>query len=98
MLASLLLLAAHALIVSPAGHTPPTNPPIRVWFNSQGDYGYADRAKVYARAAEDGYLLVLRADAAGRVRVLYPLDPEHDQRIAAGKKYELKGRRGGGVT
>jgi hypothetical protein len=94
MLASLLLLASHALVVSPAGDTPLADPPIRVWFNSHGDYGYADRAKVYAKAAHDGYLIVLRADAGGRVRVLYPLDPEDDQRIAAGKKYELKGRGG----
>jgi hypothetical protein len=94
MLASLLLLASHALIASPAGNAPADDPPIRVWFNYDGNYGYADRAKVYAKSAEAGYLVVLRADAAGRVRVLFPLDPKDDHRIAAGKKYELKGRGG----
>jgi hypothetical protein len=94
MLAPLLLLASHALIASPAGNAPADDPPIRVWFNYDGNYGYADRAKVYAKSAEGGYLIVLRADAAGRVRVLFPLDPKDDHRIAAGKKYELKGRGG----
>lgn len=94
MLASLLFLASHAIAPSPAVNTPSTDPPIRVWFNSDGSYGYTDRAKVYAKAAEDAYLIVLRADAAGRIRVLFPLDPGDDQRIAAGKKYELKGRGG----
>jgi hypothetical protein len=94
MLASLLLLASHVLVSSPAADPPRTDPPIRVWFNSDGNYGYTDRAKVYAKATEDAYLIVLRADATGSVRVLFPLDPGDDQRIAAGKKYELKGRGG----
>jgi len=94
MLASLLLLASHALVASPAANPATDDPPIRVWFNSDGNFGYADRAKVYAKAADDGYLIVLRADADGRVRVLFPLDPQGDQRIAADRKYELKGRGG----
>jgi hypothetical protein len=94
MLASLLLLASHALVAAPAGTTATDDPPIRVWFNSDGNYGFADRAKVYAKSAGDGYLIVLRADADGRVRMVFPLDPRDDQRIAAGKKYELKGRGG----
>src|SRR2546422_11532794 len=51
-------------------------------------------AKVYAKAAEDGNLVVLRADASGQVRVLFPVDPDGDQPVRAGKKYELKGRGG----
>lgn len=92
MLVSLLLLAA----LDPAHAVPPPaeDSPVRVWFNSDGNYGFADRAKVYVRAAEDGYLIVLRADAAGRVRVLFPIDPADDQRIAAGRRYELKDRGG----
>ena len=94
MLASLLLLASHALVASHAGNASPGDPPVRVWFNADGNYAFADRAKVYARSAEGGYLIVLRADADGRVRVLFPVDPRDDQRIAAGRKYELKGRGG----
>jgi hypothetical protein len=95
MLVPLLLLVSHAVIPAPSAMgAAGENPPIRVWFNSDGDYAYLDRAKVYAKAAEDGYLVVLRADPAGRVRVLFPLDPRDDQRVTRGKKYELKGRGG----
>jgi hypothetical protein len=95
MLVSLLWLASHALTSSlPAIRAAGDDPPIRVWLNSDGNYAYADRAKVYAKSAEDGYLVVLRTDGAGRVRVLFPLDPRDDQRIARGKKHELKGRGG----
>lgn len=93
MLISLLTLGSSLLTVSPAA-VPATaaDPPIRVSFNWNGNYAYGDRAKVYAKSAEDGYLIVLQADGAGRARVLFPLDPQDDQHIAGGKKYELKGR------
>jgi len=94
MLAALLLLASQTLVASPAGNTSTDDPPLRVWFNQSGNYGFADRAKVYAKSASPGYLVVLHADAVGRVRVLFPLDPGDNQRVAAGKKYELKGRGG----
>ncbi|MGH7516883.1 MAG: DUF4384 domain-containing protein [Gemmatimonadales bacterium] len=95
MLLSLFLLATHALTAAPAlAAAPGKDPPVRVWFNSDGNYALGDRAKVHAKSAADGYLIVLRADAAGRVRVLFPLDPQGDQRITGGKKYELKSRAG----
>ena len=94
MLASLLLLATHALVAPSPLSALPDDPPVRVWFNSDGNYGFADRAKVYVKSPTEGYVIVLRADTDGRVRVLFPLDPPDDQRIAADKKYELKGRGG----
>src|SRR5438876_746804 len=87
MLASLLLL--HSLSAAVAA-----DPPVRVWFNSDGHYEFGDRAKVYAQTADDGYLVVLRADAQGHVRVLFPIDPDGNQQIRGGKKDELKGRGG----
>jgi hypothetical protein len=93
MLISLLLLASHELTPSPAVLTPAgDDPPVRVWFNSDGNYAYGDRAKVYAKAAQDGYLIVLRSDGAARVRVLFPVDPQDNQRVTGDKKYELKSR------
>ena len=95
MLLPLLLLHAMGAPAAPAStRQVATDPPVRVWLNSDGDYRLGDRAKVYAQAAEDGNLVVLRADAAGHVRVLFPVDPAGDQRVHAGKKYELKGRGG----
>jgi hypothetical protein len=94
MLTALLLLASPTAIAPQATAVASKDPPVHVWFNSGGDYGYGDRAKVYAKSAQDGYLIVLRSDGAGHVRVLFPLDPQGEQRITGGKKYELKGRGG----
>jgi hypothetical protein len=94
MSVALLLLAGHALTAAPAVSAESKDPPVRVWFNSDGNYAVGDRAKVYVKAREDGYLVVLRADADGRVRVLFPANPDDDQRIAGGKKYEIKSRTG----
>jgi len=86
-----LLLAATA---TPRATAAPDDPPVRVWFNDDGKYVYGDKAKVYVQAAGDGYVVVLRSDARGNVRLLSPLDPDGDQRVSAGKKYEAKGRGG----
>src|SRR5438477_10210407 len=95
MVTSLLLLYSMGVSAAPAStRSVAPDPPVRVWFNSDGNYQYGDRAKVYAQAAEDGNLVVLRADAGGHVRVLFPVDPAADQRVRAGKKYEVKGRGG----
>jgi hypothetical protein len=93
MLTTLLLLASQvqALPIAASGAAA-SDPPVHVWFNSGGDYTTGERAKVYAKSADAGYLVVLRADVDGRVRVLFPLDPTDDQRIAGDKKYQLKGR------
>jgi hypothetical protein len=91
MLTSLLLLASTAGLAAPSATQ---DPPIHVWYNSNGDFAYGDRAKVYAKSAHEANLIVLRSDGAGHVRVLFPLDPQGDQRIIGGKKYELKGRGG----
>src|SRR5437879_13167103 len=82
MLASLLLL--HSLSAAVAA-----DPPVRVWFNSDGHYEFGDRAKVYAQTADDGYLVVVRPDAQGHVRVLFPLHRDGNQHIRAGKNEEL---------
>lgn len=91
MLTSLLFLAATAGLAGPPSSQ---DPPIHLWYSSDGSFAYRDRAKVYARAAESGYLVVLRSDEQGRVRVLSPVDPRDDQHIDGGKKVELKGRSG----
>jgi hypothetical protein len=95
MLISLLLLAFQPpAIPMAADRAARTDPPVHVWFNSNGDYTSGDRAKVYAKSAENGYLVVLRADIDGRVQALFPVDPQDDPRVKGEKKYELKGRGG----
>lgn len=91
------MLAALALLtLAPApAPTPPSSqlddPPIRVRLSDEA-YSRGDRAKVKVRAAEDGYLLVLRVDGEGRVRVLYPLRPDEDGEITGGKDFEVRSR------
>jgi uncharacterized protein DUF4384 len=67
------------------------DPPVRVSLNH--DYfRRGDHAKVYVQADQDGYLVVLRADADGRVRMLYPLDPSDDDFVRGGREIEIRGR------
>src|SRR5436190_15451825 len=60
MLLPLLLLHSLGAPVAPATPTTPTprqvlsDPPVRVWFSSDGEYHFGDRAKVYDQAVEDG--------------------------------------------
>lgn len=65
--------------------------PVRVELNHD-QYSAGDKARVYVRSADDGYLIVLHADPDGRVRVLFPLDPSDDDFIRSGKKFEVRGR------
>ena len=66
--------------------------PVQVWLNQDNTFRHGDRAQVHVRVAEDGYLLVFRADADGRVRVLFPLDPGNDNFLRGGKTVEIHGR------
>src|SRR2546429_7739728 len=95
MVMSLLLLYSMGASAAPATtRSAAPDPPVRVWFNSDGNYQYGDRAKVYAKAEESGSLVVLRGDGSGTGRVLFRVDPDGDQQVRGGKKYELKGRGG----
>ncbi|MBA2627585.1 MAG: DUF4384 domain-containing protein, partial [Gemmatimonadales bacterium] len=70
------------------------DPPIRIWLNSDRHYERGDRAKVQVETDNDGYLVVLHANADGRIRVLFPLDPTDDNFVRGGRRYEIKGRGG----
>src|SRR5712691_12843263 len=65
--------------------------PVTVRLNHD-QYRAGDRARVYVETAQDGYLVVLHADAEGRVRVLFPLDPSDDDFVRGGKRFEVRGR------
>src|SRR5581483_8843812 len=41
------------------------DPPVKVWLSQDSYFRRGDRARVKVRLAEDGYLVVLRADARG---------------------------------
>src|SRR3954447_25013909 len=68
------------------------DPPIQIWINNDRRFLPGDRAKVQVRTRDDGYLIVLHADPEGHLRVLFPLDPDKDNFVRGGKKYEVRGR------
>jgi uncharacterized protein DUF4384 len=71
---------------------PHDDPPIRLWINNDRRFLPGDRAKVEVRTRDDGYLLVFHVDPDGYLRVLFPLDPDRDNFVRGGKKYEIRGR------
>jgi hypothetical protein len=68
------------------------DPPIQLWISNDGRFLSGERAKVQVRTEEDGYLLVVQVDPDGYLRVLFPLDPDKDNFVRGGKKYEVRGR------
>src|SRR5689334_580643 len=81
-----------ALNTAPASAALRDDPPVRVWLDPDHPVQSGDRIRVRFQAAEDGYVLVLRADADGRVRVLYPLDPTADDFVRGGDEFEVRSR------
>jgi hypothetical protein len=95
MLLPLMLPLAFNVLAAPApkpATSGPADAPIKVWLSSKGDYKYGDKAKAYVQAAEDGYIVVLHVEPTGHVRVLFPVEPNDDQFMRGGKKYELRSR------
>src|SRR5438552_1818047 len=85
------------LMVSLLASAPPEairsdDPPIKVSLNQDNYFVRGDRARAKIRTAEDGYVVVVRADAQGRVRVLFPLDPTDDDFVRGGHTDEVRGR------
>ena len=81
----MLLVLALSLLM-PSG-----DPPVRLKV-SNDMFMRGDRARVYVKSAQPGYLLVLKADAKGRVRVLFPQSPDDDSYIPRDKQFEVRGR------
>jgi hypothetical protein len=95
MISALLLslaLGNPAQPVARANQAQGDDPAIRVWLNEDGRFQRGDRAKVQVRSRDDGYLVVLHVDPDSRLRVLFPLDPDHDNFVRGGKKYQILGR------
>ena len=93
MITSLFLPLLIATAPEPPVVASADDPPIQLWLNERRFFS-GDRAKVQVRTEYDGYLLVLHVDPEGRVRVLFPVDPDKDNFIRSGKKYEVRGRGG----
>lgn len=90
----MLALVVSLLAAAPSGAAAlaSDDPPVRVSLNQGNYFQRGDKARVRVELGADGYLVVLRADASGRVRVLFPLDPGDDDFVRGGRKFEIRGR------
>src|SRR5215212_4137983 len=92
MITALLLPLLVSGSASSAAVPAQADPPIQLWISNDRRFLPGDRAKVQVRTDYDGYLLVLHVDPEGRLRVLFPVDPDKDNFVRSGKKYEVRDR------
>ncbi len=86
-----LLLASTGVQLSGEYTTAP-DPVVQVWLNSDATFERGERARAFVRPLYDGFLVVLHADPAGRVRILHPIDPFVDDFVRGGQTIEIRGR------
>jgi hypothetical protein len=58
--------------------------------SNDGRFREGDYVRIQVDAEANGFLLVLQYDPYGRLRVLFPLDPRDDNRVQAGRRYEVR--------
>ncbi len=73
---------------APVMHPAQQGPYVELWTSGEL-FRSGDRVHVWFRPAEDAYAMVFRVDTDGRVRVLYPRYPWHDNFVAAGERVEV---------
>ena len=89
----MLALLALSLALPVAAHLPPDakDPAIRVRL-SDDFFFRGEQVKVRFKADHDGYLVVFRMDGEGRIRPLFPLNPEDSSFVRGGREFEVRGR------
>jgi hypothetical protein len=87
------LIVASMLAAAPpraALRAPDASPPgIRLWTSHGEVYQRGERVRVFFRTESDAYVTILRVDADGRVRVLFPRQPWEDNRVRGGYSYDV---------
>lgn len=91
MLALPLLALSLAVPVPVNVSTVASDPAIRVRL-SDDFFFRGEQAKVRFKAEHDGYLVVFRMDGDGRIRPLFPLNPEDSSFVRGGREFEVRGR------
>ena len=86
-------LSASLLVPLAAVAVGASDPPIRVRLSDEV-FASGDHARVSVRTDKDGYLLVLRMDSDGHVRVLFPVDPGDNAMVKGRHDIEIRGRGG----
>lgn len=94
MLIRFFLAALTALEPAPAASASESDDPVRLWMNSNRSFKPGEAVKVQVETGRAGYLLVLHYAPDGRLSVLFPLDPQDDAFVEAGRRYEMRDDRG----
>lgn len=90
--ALILSLVAATPVGAPAASDAASEAQIRISLNNDRRFREGERGRVKVRVEDDGFLVVLHADTDGRVRVLFPLDPDDDNYVRGDRTYEIRGR------
>ena len=104
-----MLVALGWLLVVSLSHPAPTYAPhqqqarrqsdaagrISVWADRERPYRRGERARIYFRTDEPGYVTVLRVDTDGRIRTLFPLEPWGGAKVLGGRTHEVADTRNG---
>lgn len=69
----------------------PKDPPVRVHI-SDDVFVNGEHARVNVNVAKDGYVVVWRVDAEGRVHVIFPVSPGDSGWMKAGRNDEIRSR------
>jgi Domain of unknown function (DUF4384) len=85
------LLAVSVALLVPLQAPAQSDPPIRLKLARQ-TLTPTQGEKVRVRAAADGYLVVLRTDTEGSIRIVFPVNPSDEGSIKAGRDVEIRGR------
>jgi len=64
-------------------------PGIRIWTSGSDLHRRGDRVRLYYRTEEDAYVTIFRVDTDGRVRVLFPRDPDDNNYGYGGATYAV---------
>lgn len=85
------MLALSFALLTPVRAPAQSEPPIRLKLSDR-TLTSGQRERIRVRTAADGYLVVLRTDTQGNVRVLFPVNPTDNGAIPGGKDFEVRGR------
>jgi hypothetical protein len=94
MIINVLLAAIASLEPVPAASTPVVADPVKLWISSDRTFRPGDAVRVQVETDRSGYLLVLHVEPSGRLSVLFPISPDDDALVEAGRRYEIRDERG----
>ena len=79
------------LLLAPMRVAASSPPPVRLSLSNR-TLAAGEEERIHVRPATDGYLVVLRTDTQGNVRVLFPMNPIDDDAVQGGHNIEIRGR------